>query len=119
MLNNDWYSIEKKLSQMFSSIKIYKEGEENKLKKKLAKVSKKLYVYLFLYQFIRKNQEILDDSITKMDRDKLGYVSFMNFRKILENTNFNVKDKYIEYMIYKMKSDCSDDSALDDLRYNV
>lgn len=41
MLNNDWYSIEKKLSQMFSSIKIYKEGEENKLKKKLAKVSKK------------------------------------------------------------------------------
>ena len=38
MLNNDWYSIEKKLIQMFSSIKIYKENEENKLRKKLAKV---------------------------------------------------------------------------------
>lgn len=39
MLNNDWYSIEKKLMQMFSSIKIYKEKEENKLKKKLIKVN--------------------------------------------------------------------------------
>jgi hypothetical protein len=38
MLNNDWYSIEKKLIQMFSSIKIYKEMEEIKLKKKLVKV---------------------------------------------------------------------------------
>ena len=38
MLNNDWYSIEKKLIQMFSSIKIYKDNEEKKLKKKLTKV---------------------------------------------------------------------------------
>jgi hypothetical protein len=56
-----------------------------------------------------------------MDKDKSGYLSFMNFRKILETTNFNVKDKYIEYMIYKMKSSCSlnEYSSLDDLRYNV
>ena len=38
MLNNEWLDIEKKLVQMFSSIKVYKENEENKLKKKLAKV---------------------------------------------------------------------------------
>lgn len=54
-----------------------------------------------------------------MDKDKLGYLTFMNFRKILETTNFNVKDKYIEYMIYRMKSLCSEDSCLDDLRYSV
>jgi len=56
-----------------------------------------------------------------MDKEKTGYLSFMNFRKILESTNFNVKDKYIEYMIYKMKSSCSinEYSCLDDLRYNV
>ena len=56
-----------------------------------------------------------------MDTDKLGYLSFMNFRKILENTKFNVKDKYIEFMIYKMKCECMhyEDSSLDDLRYSV
>lgn len=54
-----------------------------------------------------------------MDREKLGYISFMNFRKILENTNFNIKDKYIEYMIFKMKFECEEECALDDLRYNV
>ena len=71
-------------------------------------------------QFIRQNQEVLDDSISKMDTEKLGYLSFMNFRKILENTKFNVKDKYIEFMIYKMKCEClSEDSSLDDLRYSV
>lgn len=45
MLNNDWSSIEKKLIQMFSSIKIYKEKEEKKLKKKLAKVK---YIFIFI-----------------------------------------------------------------------
>ena len=54
-----------------------------------------------------------------MDKEKLGYLSFLNFRKFLESTNFNVKDKYIEYLIYKMKSDCNEDSNLDDLKYNV
>ena len=55
-----------------------------------------------------------------MDTEKIGYLSFMNFRKILENTKFNVKDKYIEFMIYKMKCECNnEDSSLDDLRYGV
>ena len=55
-----------------------------------------------------------------MDTEKIGYLSFMNFRKILENTKFNVKDKYIEFMIYRMKCECdNEDSSLDDLRYNV
>ena len=62
----------------------------------------------------------MDDSISKMDKEKSGFLSFMNFRKILESTNFNIKDKYIEFMIYKMKCACiNEDSSLDDLRYSV
>ena len=37
-VNNDWYLMEKKLIEMFSSIKIYSEKEEKKYKKKLSKV---------------------------------------------------------------------------------
>jgi hypothetical protein len=43
----------------------------------------------------------------------------MNLRKILENINLNLEEKYIEYLIFIMKSFNDENSCLDDLKYGV
>ena len=68
---------------------------------------------------MKNNEEFFVSSIEKSDPNKSGFMSFMNLRKILENTNINLKDKYIEYLIYFMKCYNDENSNLDDLKYNV
>jgi len=43
----------------------------------------------------------------------------MNLRKILEYINLNLEDKYIEFLIYTMKTYSNENTNLDDLKYNV
>ena len=59
-------------------------------------------------------------SIEYKDIDKTGTISFSDLQKIMEEiTDLQMKDSYIDYLIYFMK--CSDNSnlKLEDLEYNV
>ena len=46
-MNNDWSLMEKKLIEMFSSIKIYSDKDEKKYKKKLSKVNFNYLIFSF------------------------------------------------------------------------
>lgn len=65
------------------------------------------------------NQGFFIDSLEKMDPEKKGFISFLNLRKILENVNLDLEDKYIEYLIFIMKSFNDNNTSLDDLKYSV
>jgi Ca2+-binding EF-hand superfamily protein len=65
------------------------------------------------------NQGIFITSLEKTDLEKKGFISFLNLRKILENVNLDLEDKYIEYLIYVMKSFNDDNTNLDELKYSV
>ena len=66
-----------------------------------------------------KNKDFFFQAIEKSDPYKTGFISFMNLRKVLENTNLSIKDKYIEFLIFLMKSYIDENSSLVDLKYNV
>jgi len=65
------------------------------------------------------NQGVFITSLEKSDLEKKGLISFLNLRKILENVNLDLEDKYIEYLIYVMKSFNDDNTNLDELKYSV
>lgn len=68
---------------------------------------------------MKRNQEYFNEALEKNDPNKTGFIKFLDFKKILENPNIKIKDKYIEYLIYSMKCFQNDNSCIDDLKYTV
>lgn len=106
MSNEDMSLYIEKFLELFDSVKTYSRDEEAKLSKKIKK-------------HLSKHIEYIKNSLKLYDLNKTGYISFLNFRKILETVKLRLKDRYIEYLINIMKGFDSDNSnALDDLKYD-
>lgn len=73
--------------------------------------SKKLKKYLTQYT------GYLSNCLKAIDAKNTGYVTFLNFRKIIESINLRLKDKYIEYLIYVMKANDEMGTSIFNLKY--
>ena len=86
---NELFSFIQAFLDIFDSVKIYTDNltdEEN--------IIKKINISLFQYKEYFKN------SYTNK------FISFSNFRGLLNNKNIILDDESIEYVIYRMKKDC-------------
>ena len=87
--NYELFSFIKAFLDIFDSVKIYSDkiiDEEG--------IINKINVSLFQYK------EYFENSYTNK------YISFSNFRGLLNNKNIILDDETIEYLIYRMKKDC-------------
>jgi hypothetical protein len=86
---NELFSFIQAFLDIFDSVKIYTDNlsdEEN--------IIKKINISLFQYK------EYFQNSYTNK------FISFSNFRGLLNNKNIILDDESIEYVIYRMKKDC-------------
>jgi hypothetical protein len=96
-----------KFLSLFYNVKLYTNEEEINFSKKLKK-------------YLSNNMEHLKKLIGLKDGKKTGLITFINLRKILESINLMLKDKFIEYLIYKMKSfDETGKASIYDLKYQI
>ena len=87
--NNELFSFIKSFLDIFDNVKIYDDNIEEE-KKKVKKINELLLKY--------------KDYFINSCNDK--YISFFNFRKLLNEKDIILDDEDIEYLIYKMKKDC-------------
>lgn len=84
---------------LFAYIEDYSNDKEDKIKAKLASKHKEKY-------------DQLKDNIL-LTNDK--YISLLKVKEIIDEKNIEIKDKYIEYIFYKMKQFDDDKASLFDL----
>lgn len=106
--NSDIEVFMEKVISLFYNVKIYKQEKENKIKKKLRK-------------YLKSHADYLKNILVSNDANKTGLVTFISLRKILESISLRLKDKYIEYLIYAMKSanTTSPSASIYDLNYDI
>lgn len=101
----DYSTIKSKLLSYFSDLMQYEPEQENELKNKLRKK-------------LRSDRNLILSAMQYYDSSNRGYISFIEFRKVLQNLKITLKEKYTEYMIYVMKKFEDESVSLDDLKYN-
>lgn len=87
--NNELFSFIKSFLDMFDNIKLY-ENNSNEEKEIIKRINETLIKY----------KDYLTNSCTN------EFISFFNFRALLNDKNIILDDEDIEYLIYKMKKDC-------------
>ncbi len=97
---------EEKFFALFDNIKTYSDEEFLTLSKKLKKN-------------ILQYSSFLLNSLKLVDINNSGYVTFLTFRKILESVNLKLKDRYIEFLIYIMKSNDEKEESIYSLNYEA
>ena len=91
---------------MFKAITSFTPENEEKYNKKIGNLLKPHYGYLIA-------------SIKSIDPTNTGLLTFLQFRKLLDNFNINLNDNDIEYLIYKLKKMENEDNNLEMLKYQV
>ena len=87
--NNELFSFIKSFLDIFDNIKLYEEN--SKEEKEIIK---------------RINETLIKYKDYLMNSCKNEFISFFNFRALLNEKNIILDDEDIEYLIYKMKKDC-------------
>ena len=87
--NNELFSFIKSFLDIFDNIKLY-ENNSNEEKEIIKRINETLIKY----------KDYLTNSYTN------EFISFFNFRALLNDKNIILDDEDIEYLIYKMKKDC-------------
>ena len=87
--NNELFSFIKSFLDIFDNIKLYEEN--SKEEKEIIK---------------RINETLIKYKDYLMNSCKNEFISFFNFRALLNDKNIILDDEDIEYLIYKMKKDC-------------
>ena len=85
--NNELFSFIKSFLDIFDNVKIYEDNEEKEIIKRLNAV-------------LIKHKEYFINTCND------EYISFFNFRTLLNNKNIILDDEDIEYLIYIMKKNC-------------
>ncbi len=106
LTGNNLELFEEKFFALFDNIKIYSDEEFFILSKKLKKN-------------IMQYSSFLLNSLKLVDINNSGYVTFLTFRKILESVNLKLKDQYIEFLIYVMKSNDEKEESIYSLNYEA
>ena len=69
---------------------------------------------------LSKHKIYFENSLKQFDKDSKGFITFLEFRKILDNAKIGINDDLIEYLIYKMKKfSHSPNNTLEHLKYSV
>jgi len=55
----------------------------------------------------------------KYDSKNTGHISFSTLRMVLENIDKEIKEEYVEYIIFLMKQNENDNFSLEELNYKV
>ena len=66
---------------------------------------------------LSKYKDELITSLKKNDPNNTHLITFETFRKIVHDLNLLLDDESMEYLIYKMKKDVSEDNSIFDLNY--
>ena len=94
---------------LFSFIQNYSEEDEEKLTNKIRKKYKEKFIILY--------QSIVDFVNKRNDNENKDYISLIEIKIILDNlSNLCIKDKYIEFIFYKMKQFKDPQKSLFDLK---
>jgi hypothetical protein len=103
--NGDSEAFKEKFMSLFDNMRTFTKSDGINYSKKLKK-------YLTQYT------GYISNCLKAIDAKNTGYVTFLNFRKIIESINLRLKDKYIEYLIYVMK--CNDElgNSIFNLKYD-
>lgn len=62
-------------------------------------------------------REVLINEFERYDRQKRGYVTFSELRRIFESLNVNIENELVEYIIYLLKTYEDQSTSIHDLRY--
>jgi hypothetical protein len=63
--------------------------------------------------------DYISEAIKFEDLGNSGSISFSGLQKIMEGVNIQMKDSYIDFLIYLMKSSKNPDLKIEDLEYAV
>lgn len=87
---NNFLEVKEKFLSFFEAISSYSHEQidlyDYKIRKKLGEYS-----------------TLLEKEFKKYDSEKKGLISFENLREVINKLDIQLKDNYIEYLIYKMK----------------
>lgn len=104
MANENMTIFMEKFMEFFDSVKTYTKEEASHSSE-------------IIRNYLTKHVDYLRSSIKLYDTSNTGFISFINFRKTLENMKLRLEDQYIEYLIYVMKSFDDNKIALDELKF--
>ena len=99
MCNNDFEKTKENFLSLFLNVKIYKPEEE-----------------LILAKKIKKTLLPFEDIIKKNIISETGFISFLNLRKIMEDTKIEMKDDYAQFLFYQMKQFNNPEISIYDLK---
>ena len=99
MCNNDFEKTKDNFLSLFLNVKLYKPEEE-----------------LILTKKIKKTLLPFEDIIKKNIISETGFISFINLRKIMEDTKIEMKDDYAQFLFYQMKQFDEKNISLYDLK---
>ena len=99
MCNNDFEKTKENFLSLFLNVKLYKPEEE-----------------LILTKKIKKTLLPFEDIIKKNIISETGFISFLNLRKIMEDTKIEMKDDYAQFLFYQMKQFNNPEISIYDLK---
>ena len=99
MCNNDFEKTKENFLSLFLNVKLYKPEEE-----------------LILTKKIKKTLLPFEDIIKKNIISETGFISFINLRKIMEDTKIEMKDDYAQFLFYQMKQFNNPEISIYDLK---
>ena len=99
MCNNDFEKTKDNFLSLFLNVKLYKPEEE-----------------LILTKKIKKTLLPFEDIIKKNIISETGFISFINLRKIMEDTKIEMKDDYAQFLFYQMKQFNNPEISIYDLK---
>lgn len=96
LCEGNFEEVKNKFMEFFEAVNIYSEEQMEFYDEKLCK---KMY----------EIKDKIDKCLKKLDKSKKGYITFDQLREFLNELNIELKESYVEYLIYKLKLKLAED----------